>query len=77
MEKINGLYHDLNDLANDQEEQMNHLDMNMNKGLEETKKANKQLKKAKPKSIINMRLVVSVIILVLVIPLIARWTIMR
>ncbi|CAI2377094.1 unnamed protein product [Moneuplotes crassus] len=77
MEKINGLYHDLNDLANEQDEQINHLDFNMDKGLEETKKANKQLKKAKPKSMVNMRLVVSVIILILAIPLLIRWTIMR
>lgn len=77
MEKINGLYHDLNELANDQDEQINTLDFNMDAGLQGAKKANKEFKKAKPKSIVNTRLLISVIILIFAIPLIARWTILK
>ena len=74
MEKINGLYHDLNELANEQDFKLNELEDNMEKGLEGVKGANKELKKAKPNSMMNMRLIVSVIILCLTVPLIIRWT---
>mmetsp|Transcript_28501 Transcript_28501/g.25231 ORF Transcript_28501/g.25231 Transcript_28501/m.25231 type:complete len:275 (+) Transcript_28501:2-826(+) len=74
MEKINGLYNDLNELAMEQDHQIDTLDFNMDKGLEGAKKANKQLKAAKPKSMVNLRLIISVIILLLAIPLIIRWS---
>ena len=77
MEKINGLYHDLNELAMEQDHQIDTLDFNMDKGLEGAKAANKHLKKAKPKSMVNMRLLVSVLILLIALPLIFRWCFLR
>lgn len=51
MEKINGLYNDLNDLANAHEEKLDRLDQNMDNAFESAKAANKQLRKSKPTSI--------------------------
>lgn len=51
MEKINGLYNDLNDLANEQDEKLLMLDRNMDDAVENAKEANKQLKKSKPKTL--------------------------
>ena len=67
MEKINVLYNDLNDLANDQEEHLNLLDHNIDEAVSKTKQANKQLKKSKPKSLCNYRLVVATLVLALVV----------
>lgn len=67
MEKINGLYNDLNELAKEQDDKLKRLDNNIDDALENTKSANKQLRKSKPKSIMNMRLVITVLILAAVV----------
>lgn len=67
MEKINGLYNDLNELAMEQDNKLGRLDYNIDQAFDSAKSANKQLKKAKPKSIMNMRLVISALILMLVV----------
>lgn len=51
MEKINGLYNDLNDLAMEQDKQLDRLDANIDHAYDSAKAANKQLRKAKPQSI--------------------------
>jgi t-SNARE complex subunit (syntaxin) len=67
MEKINGLYNDLNELAKDQDDKLMRLDNNIDDAIENTKSANKQLRKSKPKSIVNIRLVITVLILTAVV----------
>lgn len=67
MEKINGLYNDLNDLANAHEEKLDRLDQNMDNAFESAKAANKQLRKSKPTSIWNMRLIIAALVLTLVV----------
>jgi t-SNARE complex subunit (syntaxin) len=67
MEKINGLYNDLNELAMEQDNKLGRLDYNIDQAHDTAKSANKQLKKAKPKSLINMRLLISALILMLVV----------
>lgn len=51
LEKINQLYHDLNSLALDQDQQLEALDNNMDQAQDAAKKVKKELRKAKPASL--------------------------
>lgn len=67
MEKINGLYNDLNDLAKEQDHKLDRLDCNIDDAFGAAKSANKQLRIAKPKSVCNMKLVFASITLAMIV----------
>ena len=67
MEKINGLYNDLNELANDQDDHLKILGDNMDDAVNYAKEGNKQLRKAKPNQMCNVRLIVAMLVLSLVV----------
>jgi len=67
MQKINNLYGELNELAQRQDEKFDMLDNNLEDAFESAKSANNQLRKSKPKNIVNIRLVVAAMILACVV----------
>ena len=67
MEKINQLYNDLNALALDQDEKFERLEENIEQAYVSSKDAKKELKKAKPHSLINPRLLITALILSIVV----------